>query len=154
MNPDVQKLKTTMLTSDVPTKTSIQSVPGSSSPVVSAGLPRSALTIRPDTVAGRSSAATAAAPIFLVSVICAIVYPRSTLAACGVTPLFGQGEGVGEALCRKEIVPARGVVVGIVRPCHPVHDVAPARVVRPGVAAGQRPAFLRLRARAALYHHS
>ena len=46
MKPDVQKLKTTMLTSAVPTKTSIQSVPGSkSSPVVSAGLPRSAFTI-------------------------------------------------------------------------------------------------------------
>src|SRR5215203_620560 len=142
-----------MLTSDVPTKTSIQSVPGSrSNPVVRAGLPRSALTIRPDTVAGRSSAATAAAPgsSFQLSAPFSIHGSPSPLLRCRAPlPCEGRGAGV-RALCRKEIVPTRSVVVGIVRPRHPVHDVAPARVVRSGVTAGQGPAFLRFRARTTL----
>ena len=76
VKPDVQKLKTTMLTSAVPTKSSIQSVPGSkSSPVVSAGLPRSAFTILPDSVAGRAATGSAAMPTRCSSVSCAICTP-------------------------------------------------------------------------------
>ena len=51
---------------------------------------------------------------------------------------------VGNCLRRQEVVPPLRIVVGIVRPDHPVHDVAPARLERAGVAPADRPARFRL----------
>src|ERR1700730_1361733 len=46
-------------------------------------------------------------------------------------------------LRRQEVVPPLCIVVRIVRPDHPMHDVAPALLKRPGVPTADRPAFLR-----------
>src|SRR3990172_7382132 len=51
---------------------------------------------------------------------------------------------------REEVVPPFGVVVRVVRPHHPVHDVAPPLGERAGVATANGPTRLRILAGAAL----